>query len=333
MAEVELFEPELDQNFTDRGWRAAFAGRTGIVCDTNGSAFGLTLPAEGSTAEIGSPSIPSRLVVDGFGLEVPAATTQSLAIPASSGGTTGRTDLIVGRLTTGPVNLELFRIQGTEGSLALPAASYNPTGTRDLLLYAIRRQQGEGLNQAIVTDLRPRIGHHYLVPAGATLPANAALGDTATRDGITWRRDMDGSSPDWVQETWPVQRLTGTDATAATVPGWGRNDECLMVRDGEGLGHRTLVYAVTRGNVAPITSDSRGSFGSSPVGVGTLHGLDRPPEGSLIPMAGRVKSAAGNLFGVSGVLGSTGAIALDATAPNLSLAEGAEVILTASWWV
>jgi hypothetical protein len=209
MADVQVFEPEFNEIFTDRGWRAAFAGRTGIVCDTDGSAFGLTKPPEGSTVEIGSPTIPSRLVVDGFGLEVPAATSQSLSVPASSGGgTAGRTDLIVGRLTTGPTNLELYRIQGTEGSTALPAASYNPTGTRDLLLYAIRRIEGEGLNEAIVTDLRSRIGHHHLVPAGASLPANAPLGDTATRAGTKWRRDVVGSAVDWVQE-WSPPNATG----------------------------------------------------------------------------------------------------------------------------
>ena len=217
MADVQVAEPLFGEIFTDRGWRAAFAGQTGIVCDTNGSAFGLTLPAEGSTVEIGSPSIPSRLVVDGFGLEVPAATTQSLSVPSSvGGGETGRTDLIVGRLATGPINLQLHRIPGTEGSTALPSASYSPTGARDLLLYAIRRREGDGLNQAFVTDLRPRIGLHHLVPVGATLPANAPLGDRATRGGTIWRRDFVGSAVDWVQEWSP------TNAAGATVydTGW-----------------------------------------------------------------------------------------------------------------
>lgn len=262
MAEVQVFEPELEVDFTDRGWRAAFAGRTGVVCDTNGSAFGLTKPAEGSTVEIGSPTIPSRLVVDGFGLEIPAATTQSLSVPASVGGANGRTDLIVGRLTAGPMDLKLHRIPGTEGSLALPAASHNATGTRDLLLYAIRRIQGQGLNQAIVTPLMPRIGHHYLVPATGTLPANASLGDIATRGGTRYRYDFVGSSVDWVVESVPIRRLTGSSFTfGAAEPGWSQEATQRLVVGADGVSLWVHIEVTKSGG--EIIVSSSGSLGDN----------------------------------------------------------------------
>lgn len=323
MAEVQVFEPEFNEIFTDRGWRAAFAGRTGVVCDTDGSAFGLTLPAEGSTAELGSPSQPSRLVVDGFGLEVPAATTQSLDIPASvGGGTNGRTDLIVGRLTTGPVNLELYRIPGTEGSTARPAASYDPTGTRDLLLYAIRRREGEGLNQAIVTDWRPRIGLHYLVPVGATLPANAPLGDTATRDGTRYRRDFVESAVDWVAEVWPVSVTTGIAAIGTGGTGWTREPESRIERQGP---RRTLHGEVEIVGPA-VTASGNGGVGD-PLIARLAVTSDRPPVD--ISTSARVLDTAGATYQAGVVIEFDGQVRLISTNPNVAVRR---VIWDATWW-
>jgi hypothetical protein len=215
--DAAISEPGTDgAPFTDRGWRAAFAGRTGIVDDVNGSSFNLTLPAEGATAELGSSTQPSRLVVDGYGLEVAQGATQSLTIPASSGGgTNGRTDLIVARLnlsvfTTAPGPVRLHRIAGTEGSTSRPAATYDQDGIRDLPLYAVRRIQGQSLNQAIVTDLRPRLGHNYDVPLDAPLPTNAPLASRCSRGGVVWRRDTVDSTVDWVAEWRERAVLTGT---------------------------------------------------------------------------------------------------------------------------
>jgi hypothetical protein len=330
MAEVQLFEPEFNEIFTDRGWRAAFAGRTGVVCDTNGSAFGLTLPAEGSTVEIGSPSIPSRLVVDGFGLEVPAGTTQSLSIPASaSGGTTGRTDLIVGRLTTGPVDLQLHRIPGTEGSLALPAASYSATGTRDLLLYAFRRRQGEGLNQAIVTDLRPRIGHHYLVPAGGTLPGSASLGDHATRGGTVYRYDFVGSSPDWVEEWRARTVLTGADVVQSPGEGFLRRDGSRLVRDNTS---RDFTYTVWKG--FPARNPNPAEDGA--LIVGKLHDQDKPISPDQVALSGWAIDEGGTTRAAMGYVAFNGDVVWSWASANTPFgADGRDktLVLHGTWQV
>src|SRR5690606_11832627 len=284
-----------------------------------GSAFGLTLPAEGATAELGSATQPSRLVVDGYGLEVAQGATQSLDIPASSGGgTNGRTDLIVARLdlstftgSPGPVRLD--RVPGTEGSLARPAPTYDPDGVRDLPLFAVRRRQGESLNQAIVSDLRPRVGLSIVVPSGATLP-DAPLGTRATRDGVTYRRDMVGVSAQWVEEYRERVVLTGLAATASASAGWQRQSSCRMERVGPA---RDLTLVVTRGPGAwTSASDERGAIEGSAgpvVGLVTLHDEDKPPAGTLIPMIGRVLTIAGNPFTATGVVSSTGNVSLIAT--------------------
>lgn len=344
--DAAISEPQFDAIFTDRGWRAAFAGQTGVVCDADGSAFNLTLPAEGATAELGSATQPSRLVVDGYGLEVAQGATQSLDIPASSGGgTNGRTDLIVARLdlttfTGDPGPVRLHRIAGTEGSTARPAPTYDPDGVRDLPLYAVRRRQGESLNQAIVTDLRPRIGLSVVVPAGATLP-DAPLGTRATREGSTFLRTMVGTSPDWVEEYRAREVLTGLAATAAAASGWQRQSSCRLVRQGYQGKDRELTLVVSRSpGASTLNTDARGAIEGAAgpvVGLATLHDEDRPPAGTLIPMIGRVLTIAGNPFTATGVVSSTGAISLIGSAPNISLAwsaaqeKGAEIVLHGRW--
>lgn len=321
MAEVQVFEPELEVDFTDRGWRAAFAGRTGVVCDTNGSAFNMTRPAEGSTVEIGSPTIPSRLVVDGFGLEVPAGTTQSLSVPASVNGTNGRTDLIVGRLTTGPTDLKLHRIPGTEGSLAVPAASLNATGTRDLPLYAIRRILNQGLNQAIVTDLRPRIGHHYLVPTGGTLPANASLGDIATRGGVGWRYDFVGPSTDWVVESYPRTVLSGTDV-ATDGDDYDTRPASKLSRDGVKR-YMNLIsgLAGSPANPNPEVDGERR--------VGRLAESDRPA--ASVALAGFAKNTANVARAASGRVDPDGWVIWHWVSSGGLFPTGSTITLTGRW--
>lgn len=211
--------------FTQGLWVTHFGHETGIFGDTNGSAFGITLPPSGDVAEIGSASIDSIAKVGGFPLRIPAGETQSLEIPPSlTGGAVGRTDLITARLNTGsfttaPGPVRLHRIEGTEGSATRPAFDSTLPSPFDITIWAITRKQGEALNQATVVDLRKRTGRHYLVPALASLPANAPLGSTATRAGIRWRRDFDGSTVDWIQETIPRVVLTGA-ATATDGDDW-----------------------------------------------------------------------------------------------------------------
>jgi len=246
MADVQISEPLVDENFTDRGWRAAFAGRTGVISDADGSSFGLTLPAEGATAELGSATQPSRLVVDGYGLEVAQGASQSVDIPASSGGgTNGRTDLIVARLnlssfTTAPGPVRLFRIAGTEGSLSVPAATYDQDGIRDLPLYAVRRRQGESLNQAIVTDLRPRLAYNYDIPAQAPLPTGAPLGSRASRSSIVYRRDFVGTTLDWIEEWRAREVLTSASVREVNGEAFGIRPQSRLVREGPGGQDRRL---------------------------------------------------------------------------------------------
>jgi hypothetical protein len=336
--DAQKSEPLVGENFTDRGWRAAFAGQTGIVGDSDGSAFGLTLPAEGATAELGSATLPSRLVVDGYGLEVAQGATQSLDIPASSGGgTNGRTDLIVARLdlstftgSPGPVRLD--RVPGTEGSTALPAPTYDPDGVRDLPLYAIRRREGESLNQAIVTDLRPRIGHHYLVPSGGSMPA-ASLGDRATRGDVAYRYDLVGSSPDWVVEARPKTTLTGNDSTAGSGSNWQRQESCRLTRRLDGGRWLHLVSRRASGN---ITSNS--STGNvADVWVATLHADDKPPAGCVVQLHGRVKTTTGghdSLAATGYIDPSDGRIYLNWMAPGITIGPDGEsdTLTLEGWW-
>lgn len=223
--------------FTQGLWITHFGYETGIFGDTNGSAFGITLPPSGDVAEIGSATIDSIAKVGGFPLRIPAGETQSLEIPPSlTGGTVGRTDLITARLNTGsfttaPGPVRLHRIAGTEGSADRPAQDSTLPSPFDVTLWAITRKQGEALNQATVVDLRKRTGRHYLVPTGASMPANAPLGSTATRDGIRWRRDFSSATVDWIQETWPRVVLTSAAVREVNGAGYGIRSQARLIRD------------------------------------------------------------------------------------------------------
>lgn len=334
MADVQLSGPlALTEKFTYARWRDMHK-EAGIVGDTDGSAFGLTLPSGSDIAELGSATIDSVALVGGFPVHVPAGTTQSLTIPAATaGGTTGRTDLIVARFDSATFNVapgpsRLYRIPGTPGSLERPAYTAN-----DLRLYAIRRKEGEGLNQAIVTDLRAWTADPILVAPPAPLPQNAALGTRATRAGITYLRDLVDGAPDWVQENYLPEILTGL-ATGTAVTGWQRQTSCRLVRLGK---QRWLHLVVARGpGQSTITSDSRGAVGGA-IGLASLLDADKPADNT--PMVGRVLTVAGNPFPATAVAASTGTISLIGTAPDITLAwsdaqtKGAEIALDATWWV
>jgi len=260
--------PLLEEIFTDDQWDANFVDGMGIINDTDGSAFKLNLPPATDVAEIGSTTVESNLVAAGRGLTIAMGATQSLEIPAAlTGGTTGRTDLIVARCDLedfdeppGPVRLH--RIEGTPGSLSVPA--YDPK--TDLRLYAVRRRQGEGLNQTIVTDMRQWMGRSILVRPGTNLPASP-LGTRAARDGVVFLRDMVGSAPDWVEQYRARVSLTGGSATEAFGEGFSRQDECRMDRLGKA---RTLHYAVKRTGFAfSLPADGRQI-------LGLVHDEDKP---------------------------------------------------------
>lgn len=337
--DAQLSGPLPGEKFTVSRWVQIFGAESGIVGDTNGSAFGITLPPASDVAEIGSPSIESIAIVGGFPLIIPAGLTQSLEIPPSTNASIGRTDLIVARLdtaafTTAPGPVRLQRFAGTEGSSALPTYDATSPSPDTLPLWAVTRKMGESLNQATVQDMRIRTAPSTLSTAEGTLPQSPPLGTRATRDGITWHREMVGSSAQWVQESWPTVVLTGNAATKSTVAGWQRSASCRMTRIGK---MRSLHLVVTRNPGADeIRSDERGSVGG-PKGLAVLHDVDRPADG--VPMAARILTIADNPFMGIGVAGSTGTVSLIGTAPDISIAwssvqnKGAEIALDATWWV
>ncbi|WP_460705561.1 hypothetical protein, partial [Myceligenerans halotolerans] len=173
MAEVQESGPLDGVAFTDENWGWIFGDDRGIVADTDGTAFNITLPSGSDTAEVGSATLDSIAVVVGRALRIEAGTTQSIDIPASvGGGATGRTDRIVARFDpvafgTAPGPVRLHRIAGTEGSADAP--DYDPT--TDVRLWRVTRIEGEGLNQAIAVPERSWLGRTILVEPGATLPA------------------------------------------------------------------------------------------------------------------------------------------------------------------
>lgn len=307
MAEVQLSGPLTDLNFTDDQWQAIFGSNAGVIGDTDGTAYNITLPPATDTVEIGSATIDSRSVVGGYGHLIPAGTTQSLSIPASTNPTIGRTDLIVARFnaatfTTAPGPVRLVRIAGTEGSTALPAHNTTLPSPVDLVLYAITRKQGQGLNQAIVVDRRPRAGWNYLVPPGGSLPQTAPLGARATRDGIVFRRDFDGVTVDWIEESRPIVTLVGAGNTTKGVEaGWQRSNDSRLTRgDVDGLG-RDLHLILHR-------SGARIASASGIQKVATVNDEDRPPVGIHRSFEARIRDESGGSHPASGYIAADGSI-------------------------
>lgn len=321
--------------FTQGLWVTHFGADAGIVGDTDGTAFSLTLPPSTDVAEIGSATIDSVAKVGGFPLKIPEGTTQSLTIPASTNPTVGRTDLIVaqfnsGSFTTAPGPVRLVRIGGTEGSASLPSLDTELPSPVNLPLYAITRKQGLGLNQATVVDLRPRAGWNFLIPAGGTLPPAAPLGSRAVRDGIVWRRDFVSSAVDWVQEPPPITTLTGTAATATPAANWSRQVDTFMVRDGK---RRQLHLVVNRAGTSLVANSQGGGFEDSL--LTTLHDADKPAGSSPISMVGNVLVGADNgaSYAAVGAVWPTGTVYLTWLTPTLTVASGNALRIDASWYV
>jgi hypothetical protein len=313
--------PLTGDNFTDDQWITKFGYDAGITGDTDGTAYGLTLPPATDTVEIGSATIDSAAAVGGYGHGIPAGSTQSLEIPASTNPTIGRTDLIVLRYSTAfatdPGPVRLVRIAGTEGSAALPSHNTTQPTPVDMVLYAITRKQGQGLNQATVVDRRSRAGWHYLMPPGAPLPQTAPLGSTATRDGIAWRRDFDGSAVAWVQETWPTVVLEGNAATQGEFDTWTRQSQCEMTRTND----RREAHLVAKRTGTTVTANGNGGF-EPDLRVMQLHVADRPVHDT--PVACIVKSSAGgNTYHAGAFIGGSGSgdgwLTITSTGPNVPL--------------
>lgn len=336
MAEVQLSGPLPPEQFTQTLYSRHHGTEVGIRADTDGSAFGITLPPAGDVAEFGSATVDSICKVGGYPLIIPAGTTQSVTIDAPlSGGTTGRTDLIVARFapatyTTAPGPVRLARIAGTPGSLTVP--SYNPV--TELPMWSVRRRQGEALNQAIAVDLRWWTGRApIIVASGAPLPLTAPLGARATRDGITYRRDFVGSALDWVQENFPRVVLNGASALASFASGWQRQDATRMERYGADGKRRHLHLEMRRIGAAIVANSQGGGFADAL--MATLLDADKPAIGSPITMTGTALAGEGNAASYMALGGawSTGSLYLTWLAPTLTLATGNDVRFDAYWSV
>jgi hypothetical protein len=334
MPATELSGPLPPEQFTQTLLSRHHGTEYGIRGDTDGTAFGITLPPSGDEATFGSATVDSICKVGGYPLIIPKTTPHSLEIlPALTGGTTGRTDLVVARFapatyTTTPGPVRLFCIPGTPGSLNIPAHN---AGT-DLPLWAVRRKQGEALNQAIATDMRSWTGIPVLVASGAPLPLNAPLGARATRDGITHRMDFVDSGVDWVEEWRPIETLSGTAATESAGTGWSRPASSRLVRNSK---HRQLTLVVHRSTTS-ITADANNG-GITDALLAKLFDEDKPPVET--PAVVRVRTNNNITFGGVGHISAGANAYLDWMAPGITIGPGGEgtpddtVILSASWYV
>lgn len=333
--DAQLSGPLPGAKFTQGRWRQIFGAESAIIGDTDGSAFGLTLPPSTDVAEVGSATLESVALVGGMPLIIPAGETQSIEIPASTNPTIGRTDIIAaqynaGTFTTAPGPVRLVRIAGTEGSAALPSYSAPLT----LPLWAVTRKQGQSLNAATSRDLRARAGWNYDLPNDGLLPKDAPLGSRAVRGGTVSRRDGVGSSVEWVEESAPIETLSGTSAVQAVDgSGWGRNAACRLVRDGK---RRWLNLVMSRGGGSDggnVTSNAN-SGGIGDLLMAKLHDADKPSV--EIAMNGRCKDTSAATYDATGHITATGNLYLSALSPGVTIGPTGPsdtVTFTVSWYV
>lgn len=326
--------PLVGANFTDVQWRAIFGGEPGIVGDVDGSAYNLTLGAGTDDAQLGSTTQDSVAVVGGFMHRIPAGQTQAVTIPPSTNAV-GRTDIIAVRLdagtyTSAPGPCRLVRIAGVEGSSARPSMDEAPPGVEDFPLWAVTRKgngtTAEGLNQAAKVDLRRRTGPNlYIARPDVALPTHVPLGTRATRAGLVYRRQMNGTGPsaqpEWFNETEaavPWDRMaeptymSGNGGTAAV--GWYGGSEPTLNNARFVRGRDLELYLRLRLSSGTVPVDANGSFTGTPT-IFTLDPAWRPlymypfaftyrtTTGGVRSGIGRV-SPAGDVQLVSGVAGS-----------------------------
>jgi hypothetical protein len=315
--DAQLSGPLPPEQFTQTLYSRHHGTEVGIRGDTDGSAFGITLPPAGDTAEFGSATVDSICKIGGYPLIVPAGSSQSLEIPAPlSGGTTGRTDLIVARYapatyTTAPGPVRLFRIAGTAGSATRPA--YSPA--TDLRLYAVQRRQGEALNQAIVADLRSWSGPMILMASGAALPQSAPLGSRVARDGTIYLRTFVGTTVDWVVESTPATVISGVNAIEAPTAGWTRQSGSYLERNDTAR----WVHGVLTKAGASLDALASGGMPGGDISIGRVYDIDKPPAGVVVAAAARVTDVDGNTYMAGVNINDTGFIQLNSTLPNVKV--------------
>lgn len=212
--------PRAGTTFTDEQWRAIIGDEPAIIGDVDGTAYRLVLSTSSNTATLGSTSQDSTSVVAGYMHRIPAGETESLTIPDAVGGS--RTDIIAVRYdatyTTDPGPCRLYRIAGATGG-GLPTHDSTPPGVEDLPLYAVTRQPGQSLSQAVVQDLRKRRGPTLVGLDATALEGSHPVGTHVRVGGTLWVRRLDSAgAPFWQKPhvdndltTNKMGRLTLTD--------------------------------------------------------------------------------------------------------------------------
>lgn len=282
MAEVQESFPIVGQPFTDAQWRTIIGQEAGIVGDTDGTAYTISLPASSDVAEVGSASEDSAAVVGGFGHRIPAGLTQSIEIPPSTNATNGRGDVIA--LSYDPTNVgapvNLVRIPGVEGSTTLPPLDEGPPGAEVLALWEVRRRAGQGLNQATVRDMRTWASPHLYVAPDRGLSPDVPLGTVARRGSGPSRfvRVLQGTTPAWIQEgATPDLTVNGWQSLGTSISGWAPSDSCKGVAWGL---MRDLTLQIRRPG-SSVAVDGASSFGF--VHVFSLAAGWRPPTERTVP--------------------------------------------------
>lgn len=198
-----------ERQLTDVLWRDIFGDESGVIGDTNGTAYYPVLPPDSDVASIGSQQIDSMARVAGFGHKIPATQPETIQIPAAVGST--RTDIIALRYDpsyTGlPGPVRLIRIAGTSASV--PAYDDNRPGVEDLPLYSVTRQVGQNLSQATVIRMYPRITPTLTIDSNAPLPPTSPIGTLLRRGSERYVRSVDGQGNGvWVSENPFVSSAT-----------------------------------------------------------------------------------------------------------------------------
>lgn len=190
--------PIVDVNLSDQDWRDLFGEEAGVIGDVNGTSYALTTATDSDVIQVGSPSQRSLARVAGFKHVIPPGEPESITVPAASG--SARTDIIALRYDPsysglpGPVRVVLL-----SGSASGPATvDDSAPGIEELPLWAVTREPGQALSQAVKQQLFTRIAPSLDLPVGTALPASSPLGTTVYQGGTTYRRVLDGTSaPVW----------------------------------------------------------------------------------------------------------------------------------------
>ena len=214
-----------ERQFTDVRWRDIFGDESGVIGDTDGTAYKYSLSTNSDVVSIGSSTIRSTARVAGFGHAIPVGSPEGITIPAASG--SARTDIIALRydpaFTGLPGPVRLTRIAGTSSSL--PAYDAAPPGVEDLPLWSITRQPGQALSQATVKRMYTRIAPALDVAPTVPLPSSSPLGTEVRYVDQQWRRELDSNGvPVWrplassvVRSRFQIATATGTLAGAVDI--------------------------------------------------------------------------------------------------------------------